>query len=203
MTPSSTKGFLFIVVFIVMKISPIQKKALFKVWDNFGPNIDSTKWIGVNFPTMNNYYLALCEYYGIDGNVESLKQYIIGMVNEYLSEPDNHVCPGGTVRMYNIDLEKEMGSESHMRLKYHGIGNKPFAYFAYNEDPDFECDEVTYNDIAQYESYPEEICYSQECVEPLIRGAGNIIYKKFGIRTNSDYADEKYVKGNIRIHKYK
>ena len=144
----------------------------------------------------------MCEYYGIEGGVSGLKQTIIDDVNQYLSDEDNHICYGGTIRMYNIDLEKDMSSTYGMQSRYLGMYSKPFAYFAYNEAPGYECSEEDL-DYFKYEENPEEICYSENCVIPVIRRGSDIIRKKYGIMTNSDYADEKYVKGVIKIQKYK
>ena len=183
-------------------MTPVQKRALFKVWDNFSPSYDTSKWIGVNFKTLEEYYNTLCEYYDIEGGVVGLKQSIIDDVNQYLSDKENHICSGGTIRMYNIDLEKDMSSTYGMQSRYLGMYSKPFAYFAYTEGPGYECSEEDL-DYFKYEENPEEICYSENCITPVIRIASDIIRKKYGIMTNSDYADEKYVKGVIKIQKYK
>ena len=178
----------------------VDKKALFKVWNTFGPTIESTKWLGSKFHTHEDYYNYLCEFYGIDGGVMGLKKQIINEANEYLSNPDNLDCPGGTIRMFDIDLEKEMTSSNHMTWRYDGMYSKPFAHFAYEKDPNHQCENL---DDFNLEDDPEEMCYDDECVRGDLFKVMGIIKKKYGISVNYSTVPESDMRGNIRIKKYK
>ena len=180
-------------------ISPQQKTALFKIWDSIGVSPKGSNYVGHKFKTMEEYLNTMAEYFGVDG-IQGLKQLMISDVNEYFNNPENLDCPGGTLRMYDIEIEKEMTSTTNMDGFYNQkFYNKPFAYFAYEKDPNHKCEEL---EDYKYEKYPEELCYDDDCVRGDILKASKILNKKYGIFINYDSRPESDVIGNIKIDKW-
>ena len=180
-------------------ITQQQKRALFKIWDSIGVSPKGSNYVGHKFKTMEEYLNTMAEYFGVDG-IQGLKQLMINDVNEYLNNPENLDCPGGTLRMFDIEIEKEMTSTSYMDGFYiQRYYSKPFAYFAYEKDPNHKCEDL---EEYKHEKYPEELCYDDDCVRGDIYKASSILKKKYGIYTNYDSRPESDVIGNIKIDKW-
>ena len=171
-----------------------KKNKMFKVWDTLGVSWKNSKYVSEKFYSMEDYFKTLAEYYGVRG-VSGLKELIINDSNEVLSLSVEEGCKGGTIRMYNIDIEKNMGSQSSMFNMYeYGHGNKPTGYYAYSEDPNFECNDeeaLKYGD-----------CYDVTCLMPPISKVNQMLQNKYGFSSNTEVNDEKYMDGNIRIQSY-
>lgn len=166
-----------------------KKQMIFKLWDTLGVTWENTKYVSERFHTFEDYYKTLAEYYGVNG-ASGLKELMINDSNEILSL--SNVCSGGTIRMYNIGLEERMTSVSKMYGMYDkGIGGSPFSYFAYSEDPNFECND---DEAKEYGD-----CYDVYCLMPPIKKVNEMLKKKYGIYTNTEVNDEKYMRGNIKI----
>lgn len=204
------------------------KNLLFSLWDKTTPSYTHTRYLNKNFRTMEEYYLALAEYYGIEGGVIGLKNRMINEVNEILSKPENQVCSVGKVRMYDISIEKEMSSTQYMNGRYNGYGNKPTFYFAYDfSDPDnFECpedatettwnpemevlgwynlnvgDEIPDNIKDEVERKIKEVCFEDYCVRGMTYLATKLVRNKYGIFGNVEVTEEKNMLGNIKKSKW-
>ena len=201
----------------------MNKESIFKIWDSMGPSWKHTKYVGESFRTMDDYYTALTEYYGIEGGRVGLKNHIIDEVNQLLKTPEYKECDELEIRLYDIDLDKQVTSPMYMDGKYKGFGSKPFASYAFNSDyKGYECpDDVLHNDdwsprdevmhrnsiynpedmTPEMEEEINEVCFEEHCVYKTVQRASRFIDKKYGIGTNISTGYEEHMRGNIKIEK--
>jgi hypothetical protein len=174
-------------------MTPQEKQMIFKLWSQMGVGFSGLKYISFRFKTLKDYYEAVAEFYGLEGGVQGLKQDMLKTANEFLSVKEMLPCPGGTIRLFDVDLENRMTSMAYaldMKKQYTSC----MAKFAYTEDPDFKC---------PYEDEFDD-CYDIECISSPTQEVSNIFKKKYGIRINGfEFFDEKYVVGSIGIRQYK
>jgi len=184
-------------------ISQDAHSSLFKLWDIMGPGIKNVKYLAQKFSTWEEYYTLLAKYFEIQGGVNGLKQHIINESNEMLSS-ENSKCDGVVIRMYNIDLEKEMTSTARMfDAQSYGIGTNRISYFAYTEPKDWKCPEPIDEfspEPSQY--YSDAECFDGECLEEAVFNVTKHIRKKYGIGLNVEMTPEERMRGNIRIDKW-
>lgn len=179
-------------------ISQDAHSSLFKLWDIMGPGIKNVKYLAQKFSTWEEYYTLLAKYFEIQGGVIGLKQHIINEANEILSSK-NSKCDGVVIRMYNIDLEREMTSTARMfDAQSYGIGTNRTSYFAYTEPEDWECPDGLMDNpyISKYE------CFEDKCLYKTISDITSHIRKKYGIGLNVEMTPEERMRGNIRIDKW-
>jgi len=180
----------------------IDKEVVFRLWDGMGvksgPKV--LKYVGSRFDTWKEYYELVAEYYGIQGGVQGLKDSIIDYGNEYLSSIEEP-CPGTGIRLYNVDIEKEMSSSRRMYdWVVNKMGTKPTFYFAYSVPTDWECSVDVNSDDNDY--YNEMECFDDECLMDPVRAVGRHIEDRFGIYGNVEMTFEGNMRGNIKIDKY-
>jgi hypothetical protein len=173
-------------------MTPQEKQMIFKLWSQMGVGFFVLKYIAFRFRTLEDYYKAVAEFYGLEGGVQGLKQDMLKTANEFLSVKEMLPCPNGTIRLFDLDLEKGITSLAYaldIKKQYSSCTGK----FAYTEDPDFKCPyEDDYND-----------CYDIECLSSPTQEVSDIFKKKYGIRISGfEFFDEKYVIGNIGIRQY-
>jgi len=180
--------------------NPELKKMVFKLWDSLGPSYKMTKYLSVEFDSLKDYYLTLAGYFGVDG-IDGLVEYIKNDINEFLSDPENNVCPEGEVKMVDLDLSSQMDSRSNMNNLYRGFGSRPSVFFEYflNDVEGFQCPEEAmepmWNPIeAGMEMFDtdnpddprvKEFCFEDYCARLIITEATRIIHKKYGINCGS------------------
>jgi hypothetical protein len=174
-------------------MTPQEKQMIFKLWSQMGVGFFVLKYIAFRFRTLEDYYKAVAEFYGLEGGVQGLKQDMLKTANDFLSVKEMLPCPGGTIRLFDIDLEGRMTSMGYtldIKKEYTSC----MAKFAYTEDPDFKCPyEDEHND-----------CYDLECLSSPTQEVNSIFKKKYGIRISGfEFFDEKNVVGKIGIRKYK
>ena len=200
----------------------MNKDVIFKLWDTMGPSWKHTKYVGETFRTMDDYYTALTEYYGIEGGRVGLKNHIIDEVNQLLKTPEYKECDELEIRLYDIDLELNATSPTYMDGVYKGFGSKPYARFAFNPDyKGYECPDDAYDGdwsprdevMHRYQiENPEDItpdieeeirvwCFEDRCVYRTAERASRYVGKKYGINTNISTGYEEHMRGNIKIEK--
>lgn len=161
------------------------KEQIFILWDTFG-KVDwyTTKYIGRNFRTFDEYVETVEEYLNIPHGE------LLENVERFIKEKLSSESPCDLDITY-VDVKYPLKTDSSIKmdLMYNGIGGSSELKYRYNIDPNFECPE-DYDDEIEY----DEQCYDDICVIYTIRTVLREVRNKFGLHIGkiSSESEKRY-----------
>ena len=167
----------------------VNKEQIFTLWDSFGKvDWNTTKYIGRNFRTFDEYVETVEEYLNIPQGelLENVERFIKEkLISESPCDLD--------ITYINVTYPLKTDSSVNMNLMYNGIGGSLSLSYRYTMDPNFECPE-DYDDEIEY----DEQCYDDTCLMGASRRTLREVKNKFGLNINRVSSEsEKTYKDHI------
>lgn len=148
------------------------KEQIFTLWDNFDKvDFVTTKYIGRNFRTFDEYVETVEEYLNIP------QGELLQNVERFIKENLISESPCDFDITY-VDVTYPLNTDSsvNMNLMYNGIGGSLLLSYRYTMDPNFECPEY-YDEEIEY----DEQCYDDFCLTGALRRTLREVKDKFGL----------------------
>ncbi len=161
------------------------KEQIFTLWDTFG-KVDwhTTKYIGRNFRTFDEYVETVEEYLNIP------QGELLQNVERFIKEKFISESPCDFDITY-VDVKYPLNTDSsvNMNLMYNGIGGSSSLVYRYTMDPNFECPEY-YDEEIEY----DEQCYDDFCLMHASRRTLREVRDKFGLNIGriSSESEQRY-----------
>lgn len=161
------------------------KEQIFTLWDNFGKvDYATTKYIGRNFRTFDEYVETVEEYLNIPQG--ELLQNVERFIKENLISESP--CELG-ITYVDVTYPLNTDSSVNMNLMYNGIGGGLSLSYRYTMDPNFECPE-DYDEEIEY----DEQCHDDFCLMGAKRRTLREVKDKFGLNIGriSSESEQRY-----------
>lgn len=126
-------------------------KQIFTIWNATGKvSYESAKYVGESFRTMDDYYVALKEYYNLGDDVD-IMEYVGETAVRLMNE--NSKNPKVDFKFVSLKPLFKTDSSVDMQIIKDGMSGIHSFSFTYGVDPNYKCTE------------PDEYAHEMECFE--------------------------------------
>lgn len=149
------------------------KKQLFTLWDATGKvSYESAKYVGESFRTMDDYYVALKEYYNLGDDVD-IMEYVGETAVRLMNENSNN--PKVDFKFVSLKPLFKTDSYVDMDIIKNGMSGIHSFSFTYGVDPDYICTEP--------DEYRDNLeCFEYEVIVYAFRDVDKQLRDMFGLR---------------------